>query len=132
MKIGIPLSNNIAALKEMLAKSFHHTSLLGVYDIEKNLLETIDLEQTNNSINFAELLKESKIEAVISPEYTVIVLKLFKILNIKTFRASDFKLAENLKSFKNGELSRYTFIDAIESSKANCDPSSCGSCYSTC
>jgi len=132
MKIGIPLSNNIVALKELLAPSFHHTSLLGVYDIESNILETINLEQNDHSVDFTELLKEYEIKAVISPNYTMMVLKLFKLLNIATFRASDADVAENIESFMNGILPRYTFLDAMEASKENCDADSCGACHTTC
>jgi predicted Fe-Mo cluster-binding NifX family protein len=132
MKIGIPLSDNIITLKELLAPSFHHTSLLGVYDIEQNTLETIDLEQTNHSVDFTDLLKEYEIKAVISPGYTMMVLKLFKALKIATFRASDADVAENLESFKNGKLARYTFVDAMKASKANCDADACGSCQTLC
>jgi len=129
MKIGIPLSDNVIALKEMLAPSFRHTSLLGVYDIEHNTLETINLEQNGHSVDFTELLKEYEIKAVISPDYTMMVLKLFKVLKIATFRASDVDVAENLESFKNGELTRYTFADAMEASKENCDADACGKCH---
>jgi len=132
MKIGIPLSENIIAVKQLLAPSFHHTSLLGVYDIEYNTLETINLEKDGHSVDFTELLKEYEIKAVISPEYTMMVLKLFKVLKIATFRASNTDAAENLESFKNGELARYTFVDAIEASKANCDADACGSCQTLC
>ena len=132
MKIGIPLSNNIVALKEVLAPSFHHTSLLGVYDIDNNILETIDLDQNDHSVDFTELLKEYEIKAVISPNYTMMVLKLFKVLNIATFRASDADVAENIESFINGILPRYTFLDAMEASKENCDADACGACHSTC
>ena len=132
MKIGIPLSDNVAAQKELLAPSFHHTSLLGIYDIEQNILETIDLEQNNHSLDFTELLKEYEIKAVISPGYTMMVLKLFKVLNIATFRASDADVAENLESFMNGILPRYTFLDAMEASRENCDADSCGTCHTTC
>jgi predicted Fe-Mo cluster-binding NifX family protein len=130
MKIGIPISDNVAALKELLAPSFHHTSLLGIYDIENNILESINLEQNNLSVDFAELLKEYEIKAVISPNYTIMVLKLFKVLKIATFKASDDDVAYNLESFKNGKLSRYTFLDAMEASKG-CD-TSCGSCGTIC
>lgn len=132
MKIGIPLSNNAIALKELLAPSFHHTSLLGVYDLTNNTLETIDFEQNNHSDGFTEILKEYEIKAVISPSYTMMVLKLFKVLNIATFRASDTDVAINLELFKDGELSRYTFADAMEASKEGCDSSSCGSCSTIC
>ena len=132
MKIGIPLSENIIAVKQLIAPGFHHTSLLGVYDIEYNTLETINLEKDGHSVDFTELLKEYEIKAVISPEYTMMVLKLFKVLKIATFRASNTDAAENLKSFKNGELARYTFVDAIEASKANCDADACGSCQTLC
>jgi len=104
MKIGISLSDNVISLKELFAPSFHHTSLLGIYDNEHNALETINLEQNGHSIDFTELLKEYEIKAVISPNYTMMVLKLFKVLNIATFRASDADVAENLESFKSGEL----------------------------
>lgn len=132
MKIGIPLSDNRIAVKELLAPSFHYTSLLGVYDIESNTLETINLEQNGHSVDFTELLKEYEIKAVISPSYTMMVLKLFKVLNIATFKATDTDLAVNLESFKEGELSRYTFADAMEASKENCDADSCGACHTTC
>jgi len=130
MKIGIPLSNDVIALNEQLAPSFHHTSLLGIYDIEQNVLETINLEQNNETMDFAELLKEYEIKAVISPNYTIMVLKLFKVLKIATFRASDDNVTVNLESFIDGKLSRYTFLDAMEASKG-CD-SSCGSCGTIC
>ena len=132
MKIGIPLSENIIAVKQLLAPSFHHTSLLGVYDIEHNTLETINLEQNGHSVDFTELLKEYEIKAVISPDYTMMVLKLFKVLKIATFRALEADVAENIESFKNGELARYTFVDAMEASKANCDADACGSCQTLC
>jgi predicted Fe-Mo cluster-binding NifX family protein len=132
MKIGIPLSENIIAVKQLLAPSFHHTSLFGVYDIEHNTLKTISLEQNGQIVDFAELLKEYDIKAVISPDYTIIVLKLFKVLKISTFRALDNKMAENLESFKNGELTRYTFADAMEASKSSCDARACGSCQIIC
>lgn len=32
MKIAFPLSENVVTLKELLAPSFYHTSLLGIYD----------------------------------------------------------------------------------------------------
>jgi predicted Fe-Mo cluster-binding NifX family protein len=130
MKIGIPLSNDVIALNELLAPSFHHTSLLGIYDIEQNILETINLEQDNVTMDFAELLKEYEIKAVISPSYTIMVLKLFKLLNIATFSASGQDVNVNLESFMEGKLSRYTFLDAMEASKG-CD-SSCGSCGTIC
>jgi|GEM_PF-1821108 len=132
MKIGIPLSENIIAVKDLLAPSFHHTSLMGVYDIEHNTLETINLKQNGHSVDFTELLNEYEIKAVISPEYTMMVLKLFKVLKIATFRASDADVAENLESFKNGELPRYTFADAMEASKENCDADACGTCHTIC
>ena len=132
MKIGIPLSDNIIAVKELIAPSFHHTSLLGIYDLEKEQLETINLEKEGMPIDFTALLKERKIEAVISPGYTMMVLKLFKVLKIATFKASEADLEGNLESFKNGELSRYTFVDAMEASRENCDPAACGSCDTLC
>lgn len=132
MKIGIPLTKNNNKLKELLAPSFHHTSLLGVYDIEQNTLKTINLEQNGHSIDFTELLKEYEIKAVISPGYTMMVLKLFKILNISTFRALDTDIVINLESFKEGKLSRYTFADAMGASKENCDADSCGICHTIC
>ncbi len=132
MKIGIPLSENMIAVKQLLAPSFHHTSLLGVYDIEHNTLETINLEQNGYSVDFTELLKEYEIKAVISPNYTMVVLKLFKVLNIATFRASAADVTENLESFMTGILPRYTFPDAMEASRENCDADSCGTCLTTC
>jgi predicted Fe-Mo cluster-binding NifX family protein len=132
MKIGIPLSDNDTALKELLASSFHHTSLLGVYDIEQNTLESINLAQNSATVDFTELLKEYQIEAVISSGYTMMVLKLFKVLKISTFRASGDDVAENLESFKNGLLPRYTFLDAMEASKENCDADACGLCATVC
>ena len=132
MKIGIPLSDNIIAVKELLAPSFHHTSLLGVYDIEHNTLETINLEQNGHSVDFTELLKEYEIKAVISPTYTMMVLKLFKVLNIATFKATDADVAVNLELYKEGELPRYTFADAMVASKENCDADACGSCQTLC
>lgn len=132
MKIGIPLSDNVMSLKELFAPSFHHTSLLGIYDIEHNTLETINLEQNGHSIDFTELLKEYEIKAVISPDYTMMVLKLFKVLKIDTFRALGADVAENLELFKNGELPRYTFADAMEASKENCDADACGTCHTIC
>jgi len=132
MKIGIPLSENIIAVKQMVAPSFHHTSLLGIYDIEHNTLETINLDQDDHSVDFTELLKEYEIKAVISPNYTMMVLKLFKVLNIATFRASEADVADNIDSFINGILPRYTFLDAMEASRENCDADSCGACHSTC
>ena len=132
MKIGIPLSENIIAVKQMVAPSFHHTSLLGIYDIEHNTLETINLDQDDHSVDFTELLKEYEIKAVISPNYTMMVLKLFKVLNIATFRASEADVANNIDSFINGILPRYTFLDAMEASRENCDADSCGACHSTC
>ena len=132
MKIGIPLSDNDIALKELLASSFHHTSLLGVYEIEQNTLETINLEQNNQAVDFTALLQEYEIEAVISPGYTLMVLKLFKVLKIATFKASGADAAENFESFRNGLLSRYTFVDAMEASKENCDTDACGLCLTVC
>ena len=132
MKIGIPLSDNQPALKELLASSFHHTSLLGVYDIDQNTLETINLEQNNATVDFTDLLKEYQIEAVISSGYTMMVLKLFKVLKIATFRSSGEDVAENFESFRNGLLSRYTFVDAMEASKENCDTDACGLCLTVC
>ena len=131
MKIGIPLSQNVVALKELLAPSFHHTTLLGIYDIEQNTLETIDLEQSNKTLDFAALLKEYEIKAVISPDYTIMVMKLFKLLNIATFKAADSDVADTIASFRNGELSRYTFLDAMEASKT-CDLTLCGTCGTLC
>jgi len=81
----MPLSENIIAVKQLLAPSFHHTSLLGVYDIGQNTLETINLEQNDHSVDFTELLKEYEIKAVISPDYTMMVFKLFNVLKIGTF-----------------------------------------------
>ena len=132
MKIGIPLSDNEPALIELLASSFHHASLLGVYDIDQNTLETINLEQNNATVDFTDILKEYHIEAVISSGYTMMVLKLFKVLKIATFRASGDDVAENLDSFKNGLLPRYTFLDAMEASKENCDADACGLCVTVC
>ena len=132
MKIGIPLSDNVIAIKELLAPSFHHTSLMGIYDIEHNTQETINLEQNGHSVDFTELLKEYEIKAVISPDYTMMVLKLFKVLKIATFRASDADVAENLGMFRNGELTLYTFADAMEASKESCDADACGSCQTLC
>ena len=129
MKIGIPLSENIIAVRQLLAPSFQHTSLLGIYDCDQNTLETIHLEQNGHSIDFSELLKEHEIKAVISPDFTIMVLKLFKVLKIITFRASDSDVADNIKLFKNGELARYTFVDAA---KANCTADACGSCQTLC
>jgi predicted Fe-Mo cluster-binding NifX family protein len=132
MKIGISLSDKDTVLKELLALSFHHTSLLGVYDIEQNTLETINFEQNNPTVDFTELLKEYEIEAVIRSGYTMMVLKLFKVLKINTFRASSDDVAVNLESFKNGLLPRYTFLDAMEASKENCDADACGLCVTVC
>ena len=87
MKIGIPLSDNVIALKELFAPSFHHTSLLGVYDLDNNTWETINLAQNGHSVDFNELLIVYEIKAVISPDYTMVVLKLFKVLKIATFKA---------------------------------------------
>ena len=130
MKIGIPLSNDVIALNDLLAPSFHHTSLLGIYDIEQNVLQTINLEQNKDTLDFAEMLKEYEIKAVISPNYTIMVLKLFKVLNIATFKASDEDVTLNLESFIEGKLPRYTFLDAMEASKG-CD-TSCGTCGTIC
>ena len=132
MKIGIPLSENPVTRNMSLAPSFHHTSLLGVYDINQNILETIDLDQNNPSGDFTELLKACEIKAVISPDYTVMVLKLFKVMGIATFRAKNLDINTNIESFMNGVLSRYTFLDAMEASRENCDSSLCGSCGTVC
>lgn len=132
MKIAFPLSENVVTLKELLAPSFYHTSLLGIYDLANNTFETIDLEQQTYSLDFTELLKEYQIKAVISPAYTIMVLKLFKILEISAFRASEADIAVNLESFKDGQLPRYSFLDAMEASKENCDPTACGACHTTC
>lgn len=129
MEIRIPLSDNIIAVKELLTPSFNHTSLLGVYDIEQNTLETITLKQNGHTIDFTELLKEYEINAVISPEYTMMKLKLFKALRITTFIASDAEVAENPKLLKNGELHRYTIAGAMEANKENCDLDTIGSCH---
>lgn len=83
-------------------------------------------------MDFTELLKEYQITAVISPVYTIMVLKLFKILEIAAFRATEDDVAVNLEAFKDGQLSRYTFLDAMEASKENCDATSCGACHITC
>lgn len=131
MKIGIPLTTSAVAIEAQLAPSFHHTSLLGIYDMVNSILETIDLKENNNSGGFVELLKQHEIKAVISAEYTVMALKLFKVMNIETFKAEDAFLSINLQSFKNGELLPYTFRDAMEASSESCD-SSCTSCHTTC
>jgi len=131
MKIGIPLTHSAVAIEAQLAPSFHHTSLLGIYDMANNVLETIDLEESNNSGGFVELLKQHEIIAVFSAEYTVMALKLFKIMNIVAFKANDPHLAVNVQSFKNGELLPYTFREAMEASPESCD-SSCSSCHTTC
>jgi predicted Fe-Mo cluster-binding NifX family protein len=131
MKIGFPVSENLMTLQEPFAPSFHHTSLFGIYDVANNTIETIDLAQEDHSMDFAALLKEYEIKAVISPEYSIMVLKLFKIMNIDTYRALEVGVIANIQSFSVGKLSRYTFLDAIEASK-QCDALSCGSCHTLC
>jgi predicted Fe-Mo cluster-binding NifX family protein len=131
MKIGFPISENLNTLREPLAPGFNQTSLFGIYDVVNNTIETIDLLRENHSIDFATLLKEYEIKAVISPDYSIMVLKLFKLMNIDTFRALDAGIIENIESFSVGKLSRYTFLDALEASK-KCDASACGSCITTC
>ncbi len=131
MKIGFPISENLITLKELLAPGFNHTSMFGIYDVANDTIETIDLMQENHSVDFASLLKEYEIKAVISPEYSIMVLKLFKLMNIDTFRALDAGVIANIESFRVGKLSRYTFLDAMEANK-QCDASSCGTCQTSC
>jgi len=131
MKIAIPLSENIITVSDLLAPSFHHTSLLGIYDLETGSLEKINLQKDDCSVDFTELLKEYEVKAVIGAIYTVMVLKLFKVLSIATFRASEGDLTANIEAFRDGLLPRYTYVDAMEASKLNCE-SSCDSCQSIC
>ena len=132
MKIGIPLSDNIIVVAERLAPSFHHTQLLGIFDLENSSLETINLEEENYSGGFTELLNERKISAVISPTYSPIVLKLFKVMNIETLKAEGTDFMMNIESYKDDSLSIYTFEDAREAAKIGCDASAYSSCGSTC
>ena len=131
MNIGIPLSDNLIATRERLAMSFHHTSLFGIYDTTNNILETIVLNQDDYSGSFTDLLTEWKIEAVICPQYTVMGLKLFKLMKIETFKAEGFDLMANIDALQIGELKPYTFDDAREAAAKMCT-SSCNTCSSTC
>jgi predicted Fe-Mo cluster-binding NifX family protein len=132
MKIGVPLSDNSAVRKERLAISFHHTSLFGVYDVEQNTLEAINLEENGQTVDFVDLLKQYEIKALISPNYTIMVLKLFKLMKIETLKAAGSDITRNIESFKSGELPPYTFADAKEASLEHCGTDDCGSCHVTC
>jgi predicted Fe-Mo cluster-binding NifX family protein len=132
MKIGIPLLENIRTTDEILAPSFNHTQMLGIYDVAGNTLEMIDLEQESYFGGFTDLLKELDIQSVISPTYSPVALKLFKLLDIRTYKASGNRVRKNISALMEGTLPVYTFADALNSLTENCDPSFCGSCGSVC
>ena len=132
MKIGIPLLDNNGSPEESIAPGFNHTPLLGIYDVTSNTLETINLEKENYYGGFSDFLKDHDINTVISPSYSPVVLRLFRIMNIITYQASGDDIPSNITSLKEGTLPVYTFADALKSAAENCDPSLCGSCGSTC
>jgi predicted Fe-Mo cluster-binding NifX family protein len=133
MKIGIPvMESTTSATNEIIAPGFNHTPLLGIYDMTSNTMEMMNLEKENYYGGFSDFLKDRGIKTVISPFYSPVVLRLFRIMNIITLKASGNDVPENIKALKEGMLPVYTFADALQSAAENCDPSFCGSCGSIC
>ncbi len=132
MKIGIPIMENAGTTNEIIAPSFNHTHLLGVYDVTNDTLKLVNLEEESYFGGFTGLIKELDIQSVISPAYSPVVLKLFKLMEIRIYKASGRLVRENIHAFLEGRLTGYTFADALGSLTDNCDPSFCGSCGSVC
>ncbi len=132
MKIGLPISDRLLVVSERLAPSFHHTTILGIYDTVSNTLETLDFEQENHPGGFTGIMKERGIEAVVSPVYSPVVLKLFKMMDINPYKASGSTINKNVEALQKGILPIYSFAEALEASAISCDSALCGSCSSTC
>lgn len=127
MKIGIPLSYD----KRLLAFDFSTGHHFGVYNTEsKNLVDYSENELYGMfpGKSFLEILKILGIETVLSPNYSVMSLKVFGNEGVKTYKAHDNDIINNLDKLQQNKLALAT-MQNIERT-TNCSSDACLTCNS--
>lgn len=129
MKVLLPVKNNELQKKE-IADSFHSTQFVCIYDSEGqnyNWINTDDFSNTPGGLSAA--LNEQKVNSIVSPHITPMVLNIFKNNGIEVWKAKGNDLDENISLFKLKLLKMYS-VEESRSVQA-CDSNSCSSCSSS-
>jgi len=111
MKIGVPLLGNDDKGRKTMASGFHACTHLGIYNLDTDELNVIEICADTESIGQNSLLNiftRENISAVISPSLKIVAFIILKESSFSVYKAEGFDLEENIKLLKSNELSRYT------------------------
>lgn len=114
MKIAMPVNN--MSMESSVASSFGRTPYFLVYDIETATANFLDnsaaASQGGAGIKAAQLVVDSKADAVLAPQCGENAANVLKAANMKIYRTIDGNAEENMSAFKAGKLSLLNEIHA--------------------
>jgi len=111
MRIGVPLLGNDEVGRNTLAPGFHLCKYLGIYSLDSDKLEILEVAKNADGIgqnSILNLLTKENITAVISPSLKIVAFILFKDSSFAVFKAEGSDLESNIELLRNNKLSKYT------------------------
>ena len=127
MKIAFPLLN-----EKELAKDFTQAKHIGIYDEEEDHTEMIsitEIEKQSTVALFFETMISLGLNAIVSPHFSNMSLRVFKENQIETLKTSGFILTQNIFLYKEKELNPFNVYESLINDGCIRD---CGSCGTTC
>lgn len=125
MKILMPVIYDDSSV-ETLAFSFHEAKHICMYDLNDSSYVRERLDEFGGSMrSLPGALKQNGVATIISNGIRPLALKIFSHCGVAVYKAHSDDVEENIKMFKNGELSEYS----VEASRELLEcGGSCGTC----
>ncbi|MFT3738331.1 MAG: NifB/NifX family molybdenum-iron cluster-binding protein [Breznakibacter sp.] len=129
MQVIFPVINN-SDKRMVLAKGFHNTNWICVYDSENHKCNWFDADSLKvHSGNLANELKAQGIEAVVTADISFMALALFLDSGFAVYKAASDDIAQNIKMLEEEKLPFFGLHTAI---KNTCSSNSCHKCEGMC